>query len=121
MSDVYNAIQIGFPWSQDLVLPEGAIEEGDGLRAELRYTPEDAEPIAAIASEGNDGITIEGLTVTLTLSAGRSALIARPATGKEYRIVLMDLVRILAGGGGEQHLGFRLRIPAVTPITRAAA
>jgi len=119
MSGVFNTIQIGFAWEQELTLAEGMIAAGDGLRADFRYAVDDDDPLFAIASAGN-GIVIEGLSVTLSLTPQRTAAIAPPEAGKEWRTVLCDLVR-LPEGGGEEHLGFRLHIPAALPVTRASA
>ncbi len=120
MTDVFNAIRIGFEWSQGLTLPEGMIEPGDDLRADFRYTPQDDNPIFSIASAGNDGIAIDGLEVELTVDETKTALITSPTARQEWIPVLMDMVRILADGD-EEHLGWRLHIPAVLPVTRAEA
>lgn len=120
MADVYNSILIGFEWAQDLTLAAGMIVVGDQLRADFRYKPEDAAPIFSIASAGGDGIVIASLEqISLVAAKAKTKNIAAPDPKIGWRPVVMDLVRISAGGV-ESHLGFRLTIPAELPITRAA-
>lgn len=119
MAKVYNSILIGFEWAQDLTLAEGMIDPGDGLRAEFRYAPEDEAPIFSIAS-GGDGILIDGNEVSLEAAADKTALILAPDARTGWRAIYMDLVKVPATDE-EAHLGFRLRIPAVLPVTRPSA
>jgi hypothetical protein len=117
MSDVYNAIEIGFEWAQDIDLSEGMIDPGDTLRAEFRYLAEDPEPIFAIAS--GDGIDVENNLVSLVVNADRTAMLDAPAK-PGWGFVFTELVKT-PESGPEAPLGFLLRIPFVLPITRAAA
>lgn len=119
MADVFNSIRIGFEWAQDLTLPVGTLGAGDVLRAEFRYKPEDAAPIFTISSIGGGGIAIVGDSVSLVVSASKTKLIVAPDPAIGYRAVFTDLVRVPASGP-EADLGFRLRIPAVLPVTRPA-
>jgi hypothetical protein len=117
--DVFNSIIIGFEWSQDLTLAVGMIDPGDTLRAEFRYAPEDVAPIFSISSPAS-GITISGNDVTLTVADEKTALVKAPRGSVGWRDVYMDLVK-LTPNVGENHLGFRLKIPAILPVTRPAA
>jgi hypothetical protein len=115
---VFNTIMIGFPWAQDITLASGMIDPGDSLRADCRYEPDDAAPIFSLSSAPGDGIAINGLDVSLDISEIRSAALAAPDPGKEWRIVLLDLVK--TSGGVDTHLGFRLKVPAALSVTKAA-
>lgn len=63
---VHNSIFQGFEWSQAFDLPEGTLEPGDSLRAELRRNAADPAPLVTL--ETGSGIAIEGNRIFMSLS-----------------------------------------------------
>lgn len=117
MAEVFNSIEIGFEWAQDIGLAAGLLEASDILRADFRYAPEDEEPIFSIAS--GDGISVDGDTIRLVASGEKTGLVEAPLPKIGWRAIYMEIVRTPLDGV-EDNLGFRLKIPAVLPVARAS-
>lgn len=120
MTEIFNSIIVGFEWAQDLTLAAGALDPGDALRADFKYDTRDVAPLFSLSSAPDGGITIDGQTVELVVPREKTAMIAIGPWSADWRMIYAELVKLPAEGP-EEHLGWRMGVPAELPVTRSAA
>mgnify|MGYP001765371542 CR=1 FL=1 len=108
MSATGRALVAGYEWRQRFVSPVALFPSAATFTAQIRRTVADAEPLATLTT-GNGGVVrVDDTTLDVIVAGATSA-------GWTAGSVVFDVVR---SDGTAQHLGFRVTVPVVMPVTR---
>jgi hypothetical protein len=111
-----KAIQAGYDWSLKIAFtgetsPE--FSEDATFAAHVRKTPESSELLASLTTANEGVVRLDDHTIVLTIAGTVSANWLPNAAERK---VFIDIVR--TDEDPDVHLGFRLQVPVVKPITR---
>lgn len=108
MSTTGRALVAGYEWRQRFVSPVALFPSAATFAAQIRRTIADTDPLVTLTT-GNGGLVrVDDTTLEVIVSGEASSeWTAGP--------VVFDVVR---SDGTAQHLGFRVTVPVVLPVTR---
>lgn len=109
-----RAINIGYRWTQRLQFAGSAafFPSGCAITAHVRATPLNSQILATLTTANGGIARVSDVEIDISLTAAQTAAMKAGS-------VVVDFVR--TAPSPTEHLGFRMTIPVVPPVTQGVA